>query len=96
MIDLTGRIALVTGSSRGIGRACALRLAKAGADVVVNYVTAGKAAMNVAEQIMALGSRAWVVKADVSEEEDVRCMIDFVGEQCGGLNILVSNAGKCW
>ena len=45
MIDLTGRVALVTGSSRGIGRACALRLAEAGADVVVNYVSSEKAAM---------------------------------------------------
>ena len=92
MIDLSGRIALVTGSSRGIGRGCALRLAEAGADVVVNYITSRNAAMEVAQQIVATGSRAWVVKADVSEEEDVRCMVDFVTEQCGGLDILVSNA----
>ncbi len=55
MIDLTGRVALVTGGSRGIGKACAIRLAEAGADVVVNYVTAQAAAMEVAEQIVALG-----------------------------------------
>ena len=58
MIDLTGRVALVTGSSRGIGRACALRLAEAGADVVVNYVTARAAALEVANEITALGRQS--------------------------------------
>ncbi|MCR4413723.1 MAG: SDR family oxidoreductase [Thermoguttaceae bacterium] len=92
MIDLTGRVALVTGSSRGIGRACALRLAEAGADVIVNYVTSHAAAMEVAEQIDALGRRVAVVKADVSEEEDVRSMVEFVAGEFGRLDILVSNA----
>jgi len=92
MIDLTGRVALVTGGSRGIGRACALRLAEAGADVIVNYVTARAAAMEVAQQIDALGRRAVVVKADVSEEDDVRCMVEFIAENVGQLDILVSNA----
>ena len=55
MIDLTGKVALVTGSSRGIGRACALRLAEAGADIVVNYVTSGREADEVAAQIAAMG-----------------------------------------
>jgi len=92
MIDLTGRVALVTGSSRGIGKACALRLAEAGADVVINYMTAQGAAMEVAEQISALGRRAVVVKADVSEEDDVRSMIEFIGEKMGQLDIVVSSA----
>lgn len=92
MIDLTGKVALVTGSSRGIGRACAVTLARAGADVIVNYVTSKSAAMEVAEQIDALGRRVYVVKADVSEEDDVECMVDFVKENVGRLDILVSNA----
>src|SRR5262249_11374638 len=57
MIDLTGRVALVTGSSRGMGRACALRLAQAGADIIVNYVTSKTAAMETAQQIMDMGRR---------------------------------------
>lgn len=66
MIDLTGRVALVTGSSRGIGRACALRLAEAGADVIINYVSSKQSAMEVSEEVRALGRTAAVVKADVS------------------------------
>lgn len=92
MIDLSGRVALVTGSSRGIGRACALRLAEAGADVVVNYVASRAAAEEVAEEIQSLGRRVAVVKADVSEQEDVFAMIDFVRENFAALDILVSNA----
>jgi enoyl-[acyl-carrier protein] reductase III len=92
MIDLTGRVALVTGSSRGIGRACALRLAEAGADVVVNFVSSQQAAMDVAEQITGLGREAFVVKADVSEQDDVQSLMAFITEQVGQLDILVSNA----
>jgi len=94
MIDLTGRVALVTGGSRGIGRACALRLAEAGADVVVNYVSARPAATEVAQQISATGRRAAVVKADISEADDVRSMIDFVAEELGRLDIVISNAAS--
>jgi enoyl-[acyl-carrier protein] reductase III len=92
MIDLTGRVALVTGGSRGIGRACALRLAEAGADVVVNFVSAQEAAMDVAEQIAGLGRKAYVVKADVSEQDDVQSLMDFIAQEVGQLDILVSNA----
>jgi enoyl-[acyl-carrier protein] reductase III len=92
MIDLSGRVALVTGGSRGIGKACAMRLAEAGADVVVNYVSARAAAEAVAEDITALGRRAYVVKADVSEEDDVSSMVQFVTDRVGQLDILVSNA----
>jgi enoyl-[acyl-carrier protein] reductase III len=92
MIDLSGKVALVTGASRGIGRACALRLAKAGADVIVNYVTSQSAAAEVAEEIQSLGRRAAAIKADVSETEDVRAMLEFVGERFERLDILVSNA----
>lgn len=92
MIDLQGKVALVTGSSRGIGRACALRLAEAGADVVVNYVTSGNEAELVAEQIAALGRNVACVRADVSHEEDVEEMLRFVTDQFGRLDILVHNA----
>lgn len=92
MINLSGKTALVTGSSRGIGRACALRLAEAGADVVINYVSSRASAMEVAELVKAMGRRAFVVKADVSQEEDVRAMMEFVRERIGRLDILVSNA----
>ena len=92
MIDLHGKVALVTGSSRGIGRASALKLAEAGADVIVNYVTSQGAAMSVAEQIAAMRRNTWVVKADVSEEDDVESLMEFVGETVGRLDIIVSNA----
>ena len=92
MIDLTGRLALVTGAARGIGRACALRLAEAGADVIVNYVTSREAADEVAQKIQALGRRTAVVKADISEEDDIVSMMAFVKDSFGKLDILVSNA----
>ncbi len=94
MINLTGKVALVTGSSRGIGKACALRLAEAGADVVINYVMNRKAAMELADRILDLGRRVLVVKADVSEEDDVRSMLAAVKEHFGRLDILVSNAAS--
>ena len=92
MIDLTGKVALVTGSSRGIGRACSLRLAQAGADVVVNYVTSGREADAVAAEIASLGRQAACVRADVGQEEDVDDMIKFVEREFGRLDILVHNA----
>lgn len=94
MIDLTGRIALVTGSSRGLGRACALRLAESGAGVIVNYVTSRSAAMEVAKEVRSLGCFSCVVKADVSELDDVQSMMEFVTEQIGQLDIIVSNAAS--
>jgi len=94
MIDLTGRVALVTGSSRGIGSACALRLAEAGADVVLNYVTSRAAADDLALQILGMGRRVTVIKADVSEEDDIRSMIEFIDREFGKLDILVSNAAS--
>lgn len=94
MIDLTGRTALVTGGSRGVGRACAIRLAQAGADVIVNYVTSRGAAMDTAREIRRLGRRSFVVKADVSQEDDVRLMMEYIGQQLGRLDILLSNAAS--
>lgn len=92
MIDLTGKVALVTGSSRGIGKECALRLAEAGADVIINYVASRAAAMEAAARIIQFGRQAWVIKADVGEEDDVSSMIDYVTSEIGRLDILISNA----
>ena len=94
MIDLQGKVALVSGASRGIGRATALALAAAGADVIVNFLTSQSAATEVAGEIQKLGRRAATVKADVSEPEDVETMIGFVSERFGRLDILVSNAAS--
>lgn len=92
MIDLSGKVALVTGSSRGIGRATSLRLAEAGADVILNYVSSRKDALAVAREVLQLGRQAWVVKADVSQEEDVESLFEFINEEIGQLDIMVSNA----
>lgn len=92
MIDLSGKVALVTGSSRGIGKACALRLADAGADIIINYVTSRTAAMEAATEVIQRGRQAYVVKADAGEEEDVQSLMDFVTENIGQLDIIVSNA----
>jgi enoyl-[acyl-carrier protein] reductase III len=94
MISLEGQVALVTGASRGIGRACALRLAQAGADVVVNYLSSHSAATAVGEQIQQQGRRSAVVKADVSEQDDVESMVEFIGEKFGRLDIVISNAAS--
>jgi len=90
---LTGRTALVTGASRGIGRAVALALAKAGADIAVNYRTSAEAAREVESQIVALGRRAVAVQADVSSAADVARLVRTVEERLGGIDILVNNAG---
>jgi enoyl-[acyl-carrier protein] reductase III len=92
MIDLSGQTALVTGGSRGIGAACALRLAQAGADVALTYLNAPIEAQSTGAQIMALGRRVLLLKADLSEEEDAALVVDAIGEQWGGLDIIVSNA----
>jgi len=91
--DLTGRVALVTGSSRGIGRAIALRLARAGARVVVNYLNHAREAEEVAEAIRACGSEALVVQADVTVREEVARLVQEALNRFGRLDILVNNAG---
>ena len=92
MIDLSGRAALVTGASRGIGRATALALAAAGADVAVNFRVSEEEARGVAEEAAALGAAAVAVRADVSERDDVRGLVDAVAGHFGRLDIVVSNA----
>jgi enoyl-[acyl-carrier protein] reductase III len=91
-IDFTNRVAFITGSSRGIGKATALKFAANGADVVLNYSTQRKAAVAVAEEIEKLGRRCWILKGDVSEQYDVNEMIAFIKSEIGRLDFLVSNA----
>lgn len=91
MIDLHGKVALVTGASRGIGRACALRLAQAGADLILNYLNSAEEARQLAEEVRQLGRRAALLKADVSEAEDIEAMLAFVHSEFGQLDMLVSN-----
>ena len=91
-IDFSGRVAFVTGSSRGIGKATALRFADAGADVVINYVTSKSAALAVASEIETLGRNCYVFKGDVSKQDDVQEMLDFIKDEIGRLDFLVSNA----
>ena len=80
MIDLNGKVALVTGASRGIGRACAETLAACGATVVVNFLNSADAAKSVVSGIQSCGGRAIAVRADVSERDDVVAMMDVIQE----------------
>ncbi|MBU0607172.1 MAG: 3-oxoacyl-ACP reductase FabG [Armatimonadetes bacterium] len=93
MIDLSGRRALVTGASRGLGRAIALQLAECGADVAVNYVSNESAAQDVAAAIEALGRTTVAVQADVADEAAVKQLVAQTVAALGGLDILVNNAG---
>lgn len=86
------KIALVTGSARGIGRAIALDLARQGADVVVNYRSRPDAAQEVAEKIREMGRQALAVEADVADENRVKFMVDQSVKELGPINILVNNA----
>ena len=90
---LTGQPALVTGANSGIGRAVALGLARAGADVAVNYVTHPETADEVAHEIVGMGRRAIAVKADVSKEDEVEALYQRTLAEFGTLHIAVSNAG---
>jgi 3-oxoacyl-[acyl-carrier protein] reductase len=93
MRDLKDRVALVTGASRGIGAAIALALARAGADVAVNYRERDDAAGRVCADIIAVGRKAVAVQADVSVAADVRRMVSKVESQLGPVEILINNAG---
>ncbi len=93
MDDTAGRIALVTGAGRGIGRAIALGFATAGIDVAVIYRERRAAALEVGARIRALGRRAVALQADVSLAEDVHRMVGEVEGQLGGVDVLVNNAG---
>ncbi|HXJ82676.1 MAG TPA: 3-oxoacyl-[acyl-carrier-protein] reductase [Candidatus Methylomirabilis sp.] len=92
-MQLTGRTALVTGASRGIGRAIAVALAEEGADVAVNYVSSEAAAKAVVEQIQKMGRKALLAQADVADYPDTFRMAQEVLREFGHLDILINNAG---
>jgi 3-oxoacyl-[acyl-carrier protein] reductase len=91
--ELEGKVALVTGASRGIGRGIAVALAKAGADVAVNFVSRESEARKVCAEIQALGRRTMAVKANVSVSAEVSSMVEQVRSELGPISILVNNAG---
>jgi len=93
MSQLTERVAVVTGASRGIGRAIAIDLAKRGATVVVNYNASADAAQQVVDAITAQGGKALAVKADVSQTAEADHLIKAAIDQYGKIDILVNNAG---
>lgn len=94
MFNITGKVALVTGGSRGIGKAIAVRLAEHGMDIAVNYVRHKQDAMAAAEEIEKRGRRCLLVKANVGKEEDVQEMFGQIGDEFGSLDVLVSNAAS--
>jgi len=91
--DLTGKVALVTGGSRGIGRAVALALAEAGADIAVNYHNREREAEQVRSRVESYGRRCLTVQANVAAAADVARMVEAVEEALGAVAILVNNAG---
>jgi 3-oxoacyl-(acyl-carrier-protein) reductase len=90
---LEGQVAVVTGGSRGIGKACAIELASNGASVIVNYRSDADAAEATRDQIQAFGATVILVKADVSDADQAEAVIETAVEELGQLDILVNNAG---
>ena len=91
MNDLTDKIALVTGASRGVGAEISRQLGARGADVIVNYRSKAARAQTVADEIMAMGRRAWLAPADITNETEVEAMIQ-IARQVGRLDLLILNA----
>lgn len=94
MFDLKGKVALVTGSSRGIGKAIAVRMAENGVNLVVNYVRHRRDAEETAALIEGKGAKCLVVKANVAKDEDVKEMFGLIREEYGKMDFLVSNAAS--
>jgi 3-oxoacyl-[acyl-carrier protein] reductase len=92
-LSLEGRVAIVTGASRGIGRAIALELSRRGAAVMVNYVRSSQQAEEVVAQIQADGGRAQAIQANVSDFQESQALVKAAVDTFGGLDILVNNAG---
>jgi len=90
---LSGKVAVITGASRGIGREIALCFAREGADIVINYVSHADAAQEVAQTVKELGRRSLVIQADVSKREEVQKLFRQTAEAFGRIDILVNNAG---
>ena len=92
-MSLAGKVAVVTGGSRGIGRAICLRLAEMGAKVVINYVSRPQAAEETKAQVEALGSECLVLKFDVANSSEVQDAFKQITTECGRIDVLVCNAG---
>jgi 3-oxoacyl-[acyl-carrier protein] reductase len=92
-MDFTGKVALVTGGGRGIGRATALALARGGADVLVNYLENHNAANEVVKEIQAMGRKAVPVQANVGNKSEVTGMFQQLDQALGKIDILINNAG---
>lgn len=92
-IDLSGKVSLVTGSSRGIGRETSIQLAKAGSHLILNYNKSSQKAEEVQQEIVNIGAKADIFKADVSDPEDIKALFDYISDNFGRLDILVNNAG---
>jgi acetoacetyl-CoA reductase/3-oxoacyl-[acyl-carrier protein] reductase len=90
---LDGKVAIVTGASRGIGRAIAIELAQEGAKVALNYVSSDTRAQAVADEIASFGATCMIAKANVADPQQARAMVKRVAEQFGRIDILVNNAG---
>jgi len=95
-MELEGKIAIVTGGTRGIGRAIALDLAANGADIAINYRKSVDLAKELAEIIRGMGRRALVIQADVSSFDDAQAMVEKVLNDFGQVDILINNAGMNW
>ncbi|CAH2212873.1 3-oxoacyl-[acyl-carrier-protein] reductase [Tepidibacter aestuarii] len=93
MIDLKGRVALITGGSRGIGKSIAIKFASLGADIAINYTSREESALEVKKEIETMGVKCFIVKCDVSNFEDSQNMVSEVINEYGKLDILVNNAG---
>jgi NAD(P)-dependent dehydrogenase (short-subunit alcohol dehydrogenase family) len=93
-VDLSGKVALVTGASSGIGRATAIALAEQGAAVAINYNQNQTGAEETRQRVLAAGGRAALIRADVSNSGQVRSMVERVVSELGPIDILVNNAGS--
>jgi len=93
-VSLEGKVALVTGGGRGIGRAIALKLASQGADIIVNFFRRRSTAEQTAKDIEALGRKTEVIRANVGEEAKIDEMFDMIGNKFGRLDILINNAAS--
>jgi len=93
MIELQGKTALITGGSRGIGRATAILFAQAGADVAINYASREAAAKEVKGEVESRGRKCLLLKADICRQEEVVRMVEIMVEELAAVDILVNNAG---
>ncbi len=92
-VELEGKVAIVTGASLGIGSACALDLAKNGANVAINFRKHDAEANAIVEEIKSMGRNGLAIRADVSNFQDAQNMVDTVAKEFGQVDILVNNAG---